>query len=462
MVGRREQQRRIVNSAFFDEGNRRPVDGDRPYEISPPRPEVDLERFAPTLPLARLEDQDDDLLVVPGRIAVRAGTAAADALRGNDDFVGGEPKEGIIIFEWAHDLDAAAVETTLRVVGELAPPGEPHEIAPLYGFRTNQTNHHSDAPGPTAPLPDPVGPEGQGIRIAVIDTGVNATGPWVGGRINGPVNEQDELVSAEPGALPAPNLGFAAGHGNHVAGVVHQVVPSAEIVVRRAVNSDGFVDEPALFAILADIAQREQKPDIVVLPLGGPAVQLGSFGTAGNGQDWLEPQLLLAGLELLIRECDGTVIVASAGNDESPDRAYPAAFTISPVASPALRDHMVAVAALDHCGFRACFSNYGDWVSASTLGVHIRSQYVEGIWPAGHDPDRIETDFRGNPYAMWSGTSFSTPAVAGLIALQTFALRQGPLPAATAVEGWSVLRATGGTADPLLGVKLPPSTVASA
>ena len=123
---------------------------------------------------------------------------------------------------------------------------------------------------------------------------------------------------------------------------------------------------------------------------------------------------------------------------------------------------MVAVAALDHCGFRACFSNYGDWVSASSLGVHIRSQYVEGIWPGVHDPDGIESDFRGNPYAMWSGTSFSTPAVAGLIALQTWALRQGPLSSATAVDGWTVLRATGGTADPRLGVKLPAPMVASA
>ena len=231
---------------------------------------------------------------------------------------------------------------------------ETHDVAPVYGFRTHQTNHHSDEPWPTDPVPDPEGDEGSGLRVAVVDTGVNDTGPWVGAghRINGPVNEQDQLVSAEPGALPAPNLGFAAGHGNHVAGVVHQVVPSAEIVVRKAVNSDGFVDEPSLFAILKDLARQQPKPDIVVLPLGGPAVQLGSFATLGNRQDWLEPQLLLAGLELLVQECSGTIIVASAGNDGSPDRAYPAAFTISPVASQALRDHMVAVAALDHCGFR--------------------------------------------------------------------------------------------------------------
>ena len=121
IVRRREQQRRIVDRAFFDEDNKRQVDGDRPYEISPPRRDVNSDLFAPSSPLARLEDQDDDLLVVPGRIAVRADTPAAEALRQNGDFRGGEPDEGIVIFEWADEnIDAEAVEVTLRAVGELA------------------------------------------------------------------------------------------------------------------------------------------------------------------------------------------------------------------------------------------------------------------------------------------------------------------------------------------------------
>ena len=180
---------------------------------SAPRPEVDLERFAPTQPLARLEDQDDDLLVVPGQIAVRADSPAADELRNNGDFIGREPDEGIVIFQWAHEnLDAAAVEANYRVVGDLAELSQTHDIAPVYGFRTNQTNHHSDEPWPTDPVPDPEGDEGSGLRVVVIDTGVNDTGPWVGGRINGPVNEQDELVWRSR-APSCAHLGFPPGTG---------------------------------------------------------------------------------------------------------------------------------------------------------------------------------------------------------------------------------------------------------
>jgi subtilisin family serine protease len=60
------------------------------------------------------------------------------------------------------------------------------------------------------------------------------------------------------------------------------------------------------------------------------------------------------------------------------------------------------------------WSSRGAWVDVSTIGEGVRSTYVPGT-----ESPSVDTDFEEFPkdaWALWSGTSFAAPQVAGAIA----------------------------------------------
>ena len=99
-----------------------------------------------------------------------------------------------------------------------------------------------------------------------------------------------------------------------------------------------------------------------------------------------------------------TYQVRSAGNDSCCRPTYPAALP-----------GVVGVGALGPCG-PAPFTNHGPWVRACAPGTDIVDSFFlewngsEQPLSGGPDPD----DFHG--WARWSGTSFSAPIVAGVLA----------------------------------------------
>jgi subtilisin family serine protease len=82
---------------------------------------------------------------------------------------------------------------------------------------------------------------------------------------------------------------------------------------------------------------------------------------------------------------------------------------------------VVAVGALTDDLQPAPFSNHGPWVDCSTVGVGVVSTFVTGTLPPEPDPAVPDFTFGPNSWAVWSGTSFSTPQIGGKVAAMCLA-----------------------------------------
>ena len=115
------------------------------------------------------------------------------------------------------------------------------------------------------------------------------------------------------------------------------------------------------------------------------------------------PQAMTA--EIAALQALGCVVVASAGNDATCRPSWPAALP-----------DVISVAALGPEG-PAPFTNFGPWVRASAPGVDVVSRFFhfEGDESTATDLQKAIGEY-GEGYATWSGTSFSAPIVAGVLA----------------------------------------------
>lgn len=233
--------------------------------------------------------------------------------------------------------------------------------------------------------------QGAGVKVAVIDTGVDFTHPLFAGRIAGP-NYDFVDDDNDPQEVAGGN-GY--GHGTFVAGIIALTAPQATIMPLRAFDSAGI-------GTSFDIAQA-----ICFAADNGAHILNMSFGMLSA-----DPTI-----DAALDYAYGSVyMVAAAGNDNLEVLHFPAARTTRTLAVTSLADN----------DLKASFGNFHLDTAVAAPGVNIYSAYPGGLW------------------ANWSGTSFSTPLVSGEAAL-ILALR--PTWNSPALN--TAIRSSGVNVDPL-------------
>lgn len=211
------------------------------------------------------------------------------------------------------------------------------------------------------------GDKGTGIKVAVLDTGIDTAHPdlkVVGGAtyVQGSTSYTDDN-----------------GHGTHCAGIIAALDNGIGIV--------GVAPEASLYAVKVLDSTGSGYTSSIILGIewcinNGIQIISMSFGTSYNSQS-------------LESECGkayrkGIVLVAAAGN------SGPASDTIL---YPAKYSSVIAVAATDSSDTIASFSSRGSALSVAAPGVSILSTYY------------------GSRYAYMSGTSMACPHAAGTAVL---------------------------------------------
>ena len=275
---------------------------------------------------------------------------------------------------------------------------------------------------------------GQGIRVAVLDTGVDTRHPDLRGRLVAGYDFVDgDMDASEVGS--GQDIGF--GHGTHVAGIVARAAPGAMIMPLRVLDAQGrgnawVLADAILFAVDPDgNPATDDGAQVINMSLGSPdrtkildtVARLASCSIPAV-PDPLEPadDLSDPGYNADKLRCGlrrGAALLAAAGNDASASREYPAAEGAY---------GLVAIGASNAVGHLAAFSNFGSWVHFVAPGEDITSSVP------------------GGGYGTWSGTSMATPWASAAAALM---LASDPL-----LTPKEAVRRLARTASPLCGTAL--------
>ena len=170
----------------------------------------------------------------------------------------------------------------------------------------------------------------------------------------------------------------AFGHGTMTSGLVHLVAPKAKILPLKAFSSNGTGYLSNIVAALYYAVQNHANVVNMSFDLSSSSPALNKAVSNANKA--------------------GLVLVAASGNENTSARVYPAA----------MNGYVVGVASTTNWDTRSSFSNYGS----------------ADVWIAAPGENIIST-YPGGTYASESGTSFSSPLVAGTVALMLSAKQSG-------------------------------------
>lgn len=245
------------------------------------------------------------------------------------------------------------------------------------------------------------GLDGEGVRVAVLDTGVDAGHPAL-------VNRLDMAAARNFSDSGAPtDVTDRQGHGTHCTGIIAAedvgavmsgIAPRATIVPIKVLNDNGSGSLPWIVAgIRHAIAQRV---DVINMSLGNPADETEfEFFRSSSADQYKAIQEALAA---------GIVVVVAAGNAGRRS-------SLNEINPPGSYGGVITVASHDDAGKRSSFSSMGGELDMMAPGETF-STYARGVPYYGRP---------GRDYEQLQGTSMACPLVAGLAALLVQAGRAG-------------------------------------
>lgn len=244
---------------------------------------------------------------------------------------------------------------------------------------------------------------GAGMRVALLDTGVDLRHPALAGRLLAGRDFVDGDTDPSEGGAPG-QVGY--GHGTHVAGLVALTAPSAKIMPLRVLDASGLgntwvIAEALLYAVDPDgVPATDDGAQIINLSLGTTQptrlldVVIELITCSDDDEDEDDDDYSDPGYNADKERCNtrsGSVVIAAAGNGASAtEKQFPAAEAA---------EGALSVAASNANSRLASFSNSGNWIQIGAPGEGITSTVP------------------GGGYGVWSGTSMAAPITAGVAAL---------------------------------------------
>ncbi|MEU4238449.1 type VII secretion-associated serine protease mycosin [Actinoplanes sp. NPDC026619] len=247
---------------------------------------------------------------------------------------------------------------------------------------------------------------GRGIRVAVIDSGVDAGHP----QLKGQVDDGKDFLHKDPDGKQDCN-----GHGTAV----------ASIIAAKPAGETGFQGlAPDATIVPVRISEQEEVDGKAVGDFGTPAqfAQAIDWAVDNGNVQVINLSLVMTDDNKLVAAAvkrahdKGVVVVAAVGNHAKEG---------NPTPYPADYDGVIGVGAVNSAGVRADFSQHGDYVDLAAFGQPVTA--------AG----------RGSGHDSVQGTSFSAPFVSATAAL---ILQRFP-----ELNPDQVLRRMQATADPAPG-----------
>ncbi|MEU1192475.1 S8 family serine peptidase [Streptomyces sp. NPDC005859] len=233
------------------------------------------------------------------------------------------------------------------------------------------------------------GYDGKGVKVAVLDTGVDAGHPDLAGKIG----ETKSFV-------PDEAVQDGHGHGTHVASTIvgsgaasdgkrKGAAPGAELLVGKVLDNTGHGQDSWIIAGMEWAAHSGAK--IVSMSLGG---------TASGPSDVLSETVDE------LSASTGTLFVIAAGNSGPSEQT---------VGTPGIADSALTVGAVDKSDKLASFSSRGPRLGDSAIKPEITAPgtAITAARAAGTTMGTPVDEY----YTTSSGTSMATPHVAGAAAL---------------------------------------------
>ncbi|MFS0694828.1 S8 family serine peptidase [Streptomyces nitrosporeus] len=259
-------------------------------------------------------------------------------------------------------------------------------IAKLWLDGRSEALLKESVPQVNAPQAWAEGFDGEGTKVAVLDTGIDIDHPDV----------KDRIVAARS-FVPGEEVDDKNGHGTHVASTIagsgaasggdnKGVAPAADLMVGKVLSDGGSGADSGIIEAME--WAKAEGADIVSMSLGSPV--------ADDGTDPMAQAVNALSAD------GGPLFVIAAGN----------AYGAGTIGSPGSADKALTVAAVDKNDNRADFSSMGPLVRSYGLKPDLSAPGVGINAAASQSVPGIE-----GMYQSMNGTSMATPHVAGAAAI---------------------------------------------